>query len=86
MLKNTQLNTVIDYDQNLKKLLGRRSSELEVLERSSGLIKSKLMIKRAKDRRQELVASFRLAARDIEMRKLAEEGLVDYSKQLARFD
>jgi len=39
MLKNTRLKTEVDYDKNLKQLLGWAKPELGVLERSYGLIK-----------------------------------------------
>ena len=41
MLKSAQLNKKVDYDGNLKQLLGWARPELGILERSYGLIKGK---------------------------------------------
>lgn len=35
----TQLNTAIDYDKNLKKLLGWEGSDMKILKRSRGILK-----------------------------------------------
>lgn len=45
----------------------------------------KILIKPAKDKKQELAASFRRAAKDAAMRKMADEGLADYLNQLKKF-
>ena len=34
----------IDYDKNLRKLLGRRALELDILEKSAGILKGKLKV------------------------------------------
>ena len=36
---NTQLNTAINYDKNLKKLLGWEDSDMKILKRSRGILK-----------------------------------------------
>ena len=46
----------------------------------------KILIRPTKDKKQELVASFRRAAKDTEMKKMANEGLSDYLDQLQKFD
>jgi len=38
----TQLNTVINYDKNLKKLLGWEDSDMKILKRSGGMLKGLL--------------------------------------------
>ncbi len=53
-----------------------------LFEESSG----KILIRPAKDKKQELIASFKRAAKDVTMREMANEGLDDYLKQLKRFD
>ena len=45
----------------------------------------KILIRPIKDKKQELAASFRRAAKDASMRKLADEGLNDYLDQLQKF-
>ena len=45
----------------------------------------KILIKPAKDKKQELVTSFRRAAKDATMKKMANEGLGDYLNQLQKF-
>lgn len=37
-----QLNTAIDYDKNLKKLLGWGDSDMKILKRSRGILKGLL--------------------------------------------
>lgn len=46
MPKNAQLNktTAVDYDANLKELLGEGKLNLKILERSHGLLKGRLKI------------------------------------------
>ena len=46
----------------------------------------KIIIKPARDRKQELADSFKRAAKDREMGRLAEAGLTDYLKQLKNLD
>ena len=36
---NAQLNTAINYDKNLKKLLGWEDSDMKILKRSRGMLK-----------------------------------------------
>ena len=36
---NAQLNTAINYDKNLKKLLGWEDSDMKILKRSRGILK-----------------------------------------------
>ena len=38
----TQLNTAINYDKNLKKLLGWEDSDMKILKKSSGMLKGLL--------------------------------------------
>lgn len=38
----TRLNTAIDYDKNLKKLLGWEDSDMKILKRSKGILKGLL--------------------------------------------
>ena len=38
----TQLNTAINYDKNLKKLLGWEDSDMKILKRSGGMLKGLL--------------------------------------------
>lgn len=42
MVRNMQLEPVVDYDKNLKTLLGLEKPELKILERSYGLLKGKI--------------------------------------------
>lgn len=46
----------------------------------------KIFIKSAENKKQELEASFKRAANDVTMKKMANEGLGDYLKQLKKFD
>lgn len=45
----------------------------------------KILIKPAKDKKQELITSFRRAVKDAAIRKMANEGLGDYLDQLQKF-
>jgi len=48
-------------------------------------LNGKIMIKPTKDKKQELIVSFKRAAKDAAMRKMADEGLGDYLNQLQKF-
>lgn len=67
----------------------RLSDSLRLIEGSPLLFEEsdgRILIKPTKDKKQELVASFKRAAKDISMKKMANEGLGDYLKQLRKFD
>jgi len=68
--------------KHLSDLMRLKEGSPLLFEESDG----KILIRPAKDKKQELVASFKRAAKDVTMREMANEGLDDYLKQLKRFD